>query len=168
MKILSWKKCIFAEEFQYYTIMPKIFEYFGFIFYFYSNEHEPIHVHVMHGARESIFDLIMMDGELAELHVRDKKGADPLPEKDKRTAEAFIRKYHKNIIDKWVKFFVMKQSIRGRAWQCNIMFGKTLHHQGRRQGQPYRLFDVQRQYCTDGGHRRVHPPTPASAIQQIP
>lgn len=37
--------------------MPKIFEYFGFIFYFYSNEHEPIHVHVMHGAKESIFDL---------------------------------------------------------------------------------------------------------------
>ncbi len=29
--------------------MPKIFEYFGFIFYFYSNEHEPIHVHVQHG-----------------------------------------------------------------------------------------------------------------------
>ena len=25
--------------------MPKIFEYFGFIFYFFSNEHEPIHVH---------------------------------------------------------------------------------------------------------------------------
>lgn len=36
----------------------------------------------------------------------------PLPERDKRTAEAFIRKYHKNIIDKWVKFFVLKQSIR--------------------------------------------------------
>jgi len=30
--------------------MPKIFEYFGFIFYFYSNEHEPIHIHVLHGA----------------------------------------------------------------------------------------------------------------------
>ncbi len=29
--------------------MPKIFEYFGFIFYFFSNEHEPIHVHVLHG-----------------------------------------------------------------------------------------------------------------------
>jgi hypothetical protein len=23
-------------------IMPKIYEYFGFIFYFYSNEHEPV------------------------------------------------------------------------------------------------------------------------------
>ena len=92
--------------------MPKIFEYFGFIFYFYSNEHEPIHVHVLHGSKESIFDLIMMNGELVEIQVREKKGVASLPEKDKRTAEAFIRKYHKNIIDKWVKFFVLKQSIR--------------------------------------------------------
>lgn len=40
---------------QYEYIMPKIFEYFGFIFYFYSNEHEPIHVHVIHGGKESIY-----------------------------------------------------------------------------------------------------------------
>lgn len=31
--------------------MPKIFEYFGFIFYFFSNEHEPIHVHVQHSGK---------------------------------------------------------------------------------------------------------------------
>ena len=92
--------------------MPKIFEYFGFIFYFYSNEHEPIHVHVIHGARESIFDLIMMTGALIDIHVREKKGADPLTEKDKRTAESFILKYHKNIIEKWIKFFVLKQMVR--------------------------------------------------------
>ena len=92
--------------------MPKIFEYFGFIFYFYSNEHEPIHVHVNHGGKESIFDLIMMDGELVEVRIREKKTAEPLPEKDKRTAVEFIRKYHRNIIDKWVKFFIMKQAIR--------------------------------------------------------
>ena len=92
--------------------MPKIFEYFGFIFYFYSNEHEPIHVHVIHGERESIFDLIMMDGDLLEVRVREKKGVEPLTEKDKRTAVEFIHKYYKNIIDKWVKFFVMKQAVR--------------------------------------------------------
>ena len=95
--------------------MPKIFEYFGFIFYFYSNEHEPIHVHVLHGGNESIFDLIMMDGELANINVRKKHGSEPLTDKDKRIAEAFIRKYYKNIIDKWVKFFVLKQSIRSTA-----------------------------------------------------
>jgi hypothetical protein len=92
--------------------MPKIFEYFGFIFYFYSNEHEPIHVHVLHGGKESVFELIMMNGELVDVRFREKKGVEPLPEKDKRIAEAFIRKYHKNIIEKWVKFFVLKQSVR--------------------------------------------------------
>lgn len=53
--------------------MPKIFEYFGFIFLFYSNEHEPIHV---------------------------------------STAEAFVKKYYKNIVDKWVNFFIYKKRIR--------------------------------------------------------
>ena len=100
---------------QKYSVMPKIFEYFGFIFYFYSNEHEPIHVHVIHGGRESIFDIIMMNGALAGISVREKKSAEPLTEKDKRTAEDFIRKYHKNIIEKWVKFFVLKQSVRSTS-----------------------------------------------------
>lgn len=100
--------------------MPKIFEYFGFIFYFYSNEHEPIHVHVKHGEHESVFELIMMNGELAEINIREKQGAIPLSAKDKRTAEMFIRKYSKNIIDKWVKFFVMKQQIRSTSIKNKI------------------------------------------------
>lgn len=92
--------------------MPKIYEYFGFIFYFYSNEHEPIHVHVKHGDRESIFELIMMNGELERINIRKKSSVDPLSSKDKKTVEAFIRKYKKNIINKWVRFFVMKQAVK--------------------------------------------------------
>ena len=92
--------------------MPKIYEYFGFIFYFYSNEHEPIHGHVKRGEQESIFELIMMNGVLENINVRERHGVMPLTTKDKRIAEAFIRKYSKNIIDKWVKFFVMKQQVR--------------------------------------------------------
>lgn len=92
--------------------MPKIFEYFGFIFYFFSNEHEPIHVHVQHGGNESVFELIMMDGQLSEIRIREKHGKSALSNKDKQTASAFIAKYHKNIIDKWVKFFVLKKAIR--------------------------------------------------------
>ncbi len=62
--------------------------------------------------RRELFYLIMMNGELLKVCFRTKHGAEPLQEKDKRIAEKFICKYHKNIIDKWVKFFVMKQSIR--------------------------------------------------------
>lgn len=92
--------------------MPKIFEYFGFIFYFYSNEHEPIHVHVIHNDCESVFDLIIENGELTEIRQRNSHGVDPLSSKDTKTATDFIRKYHKNIIDKWVKFFILKKVVR--------------------------------------------------------
>lgn len=54
--------------------MPKIFEYFGFVFFFYSNEHEPIHVHVTHKGCQSIFELIMDNGILVEIRVREKAG----------------------------------------------------------------------------------------------
>ncbi|MDE6336047.1 MAG: DUF4160 domain-containing protein [Muribaculaceae bacterium] len=100
--------------------MPKIFEYFGFIFYFYSNEHEPIHVHVQHGGKESIFELIMYDGKLIEIRMREKTGTQPLSEKEKRIAIEFIKKYHKNIIEKWVKFFVLKQAVRSTSIKTKI------------------------------------------------
>lgn len=92
--------------------MPKIYEYFGFIFYFYSNEHEPIHVHAIHGDKESVFDLIMQDGKVIKINIRKRKGIDMLVDKDINIAETFIRRYHKEIIEKWVTFFVMKQNVK--------------------------------------------------------
>ena len=62
--------------------MPKIFEYFGFIFLFYSNEHEPIHVHVMKDGHEAIFEITLENGELVEIHRRTSSKIPPLSEKD--------------------------------------------------------------------------------------
>ena len=62
----------------------KDFEYFGFVFFFYSNEHEPIHVHVTHKGCQSIFELIMDNGVLVEIRVREKAGEEPLSSKDQR------------------------------------------------------------------------------------
>ena len=92
--------------------MPKIFEYFGFIFLFYSNEHEPIHVHVMKDGYEAIFEIILENGELVEIRRRTSNKIPPLNEKDAATAEAFVKKYYKNIVDKWVNFFIYKKRIR--------------------------------------------------------
>lgn len=41
--------------------MPQIYQYFGFVFFFYSNEHTPIHIHVSHSGCHSIFEIIMLD-----------------------------------------------------------------------------------------------------------
>jgi len=37
--------------------MPKVFEKDGYRFFFYSNEHRPIRVHVRHGDGEAVFDV---------------------------------------------------------------------------------------------------------------
>ena len=92
--------------------MPKIFEYFGFIFLFYSNEHEPIHVHVMKEGHEAIFEIMLENGELAEVRRRTSNKIPPLSEKDAAIAEAFVKKYYKNIVEKWVNFFIYKKRIR--------------------------------------------------------
>ena len=35
--------------------MPQIFTKDGFRFFFYSNDHEPLHVHVQKGSGEAVF-----------------------------------------------------------------------------------------------------------------
>ena len=80
--------------------MPKIFEYFGLIFLFYSNEHEPIHVHVMKNGQETVFEILLQGGELSELRIRNSNKMPPLSDKDQAIAEAFVRKYYKNIVEK--------------------------------------------------------------------
>ncbi len=92
--------------------MPKIFEYFGFIFLFYSNEHEPIHVHVNKDGREATFEIIMEGGKLVELRRRSTSKMSSLGDKDAAIAEAFVRKYYKNIVEKWVNFFIYKKRVR--------------------------------------------------------
>ena len=111
--------------------MPKIFEYFGFIFLFYSNEHEPIHVHVMKEGHEAIFEIMLENGELAEVRRRTSNKIPPLSEKDAATAEAFVKKYYKNIVDKWVNFFIYKSYLNENKFKKfkiefgNIVWGKN-------------------------------------------
>lgn len=37
--------------------MPKVFEKNGYQFFFYSNAHRPIHVHVRHADGEAVFNV---------------------------------------------------------------------------------------------------------------
>ena len=92
--------------------MPKIYEYYGFIFFFISTEQEPIHVHVTKSGCQTVFELILMDGELVDIRTRGDAGYDPLSEKDIKSVEDFIRVYYKNIVDKWMNFFVFKKKVR--------------------------------------------------------
>jgi hypothetical protein len=47
--------------------MPKIFSYLGIMILFYSNEHEPIHVHGKYQGNESKAEIIIEAGKVKEV-----------------------------------------------------------------------------------------------------
>ena len=64
--------------------MPKIFEYLGILIYFYSNEHEPIHVHARKGENESKAEFIIVNGKIVEIRIRVVHGISPLNKNEMR------------------------------------------------------------------------------------
>jgi len=73
--------------------MPKILERDGYRFFFYSNEHRPIHVHVRYGDGEAVFE-IEQGVELREsqgLKVRELAKAEKLASEHR---ELIIQKWH--------------------------------------------------------------------------
>lgn len=76
--------------------MPKIFEKEGFRFFFYSNEHDPIHVHVRYGDGESVFII----GDIIELRESYGMGL-----KELSKARLLAEEHKTLIMDKWNEHF---------------------------------------------------------------
>jgi len=74
------------------TIMPTVFTQDGFRFFFYSNDHRPIHVHVRKGDGEAVF---VVEGTVA---LRESVG---LKVQELRRAEELAREHRSLIIRKW-------------------------------------------------------------------
>jgi len=50
--------------------MPKLYEYLGLIFFFYSNEHLPIHVHVSFAEFENKIELNLLFLKIDDLGIK--------------------------------------------------------------------------------------------------
>lgn len=72
--------------------MPKIFEEDGYAFFFYSNEHRPIHVHVRYGGGEAIFDVEQ------RVELRESQG---LKVRELAKAEKLAAHHRELIIESW-------------------------------------------------------------------
>jgi len=93
--------------------MPQIYRYLGLIFYFWSDDHLPVHVHVTDETRtkECIFDLVIENSVLVEIRVRtDTKP--PLKTEDTNKAKAFINTYYPQIIKKWFQYYVCGEPLK--------------------------------------------------------
>lgn len=72
--------------------MPTIFEIFGLRFFFFSNEHEPIHVHVVKGEDNA---KIAIEPTVSVVYNHGLKA------KDLKRAQMLAEEYKDDIIKKW-------------------------------------------------------------------
>ena len=76
--------------------MPTVFTKDGYRFFFYSNDHTPIHVHVKKGSGEAVF---IVEGEII---LRESVG---LKTKQLSKAEDLAESHRELITQKWHEYF---------------------------------------------------------------
>ena len=76
--------------------MPRIFERDGYRFFFYSNEHRPIHVHVRYGGGEAVFDVE---------HTVELRESQGLKVRELAKAEELANQHRDLIIERWNEHF---------------------------------------------------------------
>jgi hypothetical protein len=100
--------------------MPKLYEYFGVIVIFYANEHESVHVHGKCQGRECRAEILVVDGQVVEIQFRPERGKHPLTDTELRHFEELVRSKAREIVDKWIDFFVLKKSIKPEKITCKL------------------------------------------------
>ncbi|MEA9356602.1 DUF4160 domain-containing protein [Bacteriovorax sp. PP10] len=91
--------------------MPKLYEYMGLTIFFYSNEHEPIHVHARQGQTEGKIEIFVEFGNVTRVRYKEVSGKKPLSPKNK---EKFIRltsALADEIVQSWINYFVLHKKI---------------------------------------------------------
>lgn len=86
--------------------MPKLYEYLGILIYFYSNEHEPIHVHGKHARQESRAEVILANGRVVGVEISRVPGKRPLEGQKLKDFETLVRARADEIVERWINFFV--------------------------------------------------------------
>lgn len=89
--------------------MPKIYTYLGMTLFFFSNEHEPIHIHCKYQGKESKAEIHLHNGRVVKIVIKDRgKGLEP---KNRKNFEDFVKVYAGEIVEKWIDYFVKKKTI---------------------------------------------------------
>ena len=94
--------------------MPKLFEYFGLIILFYSNEHDPIHVHGKFQDKESKAEIEIINGKIVKISFKNVKGKKPLVKNKLNDFKTIVSAYSESIVKSWIDFFVLNKPVKSR------------------------------------------------------
>ncbi|MFC2131576.1 DUF4160 domain-containing protein [Bacteroidota bacterium] len=92
--------------------MPKLYEYLGIIIFFWSDEHEPIHVHGRYQGAEMKAEFLVEDAIITEIIFKNVIGKKRFDSVKRNDFEKFVKKYSQEIVNKWIDYFVWKKDIK--------------------------------------------------------
>jgi len=91
--------------------MPKLYEYFGLVVFFYANEHEPVHVHGRCQGREGRAELVIVAGVVTDIRFGQTAGRPSLTPAEQRRFEQVVKTRANDIVTSWIDYFVLNKSI---------------------------------------------------------
>jgi hypothetical protein len=95
--------------------MPKLFEYFGIVVFFYSNEHEPVHVHGRCRGRETRAELTIENGKVTAIKYTAVRGRRPLQRAQFADFRELVEHLATEILGKWIDYFVLHRPVQPRT-----------------------------------------------------
>lgn len=100
--------------------MPKLYEYLGIMIFFYSNEHEPVHVHGRYGQYESKIEIHLRDGKIQSINLLRVPGKKSLPSKQSKQFKKLVTIFAEEIVQSWINYFVYNKKIISKKIDGNI------------------------------------------------
>ena len=106
MRGLRWQEEI---KLSFEPKMPTLYEYFGIMVKFFSNEHWPIHVHAFYG--DEFACKVEFDVKKKTHCFRKVRGYKILPNAQMHDLKKLINTYQSDIIQSWINFVVLNKRI---------------------------------------------------------
>lgn len=89
--------------------MPKLYEYFGLVVFFYTNEHEPIHVHGEFQNGHAKAEIFLKEGKIVRIVFSNLSDKRPLPGNKMKDFRALVNAKAHDIVRRWIEYFVFKK-----------------------------------------------------------
>ena len=91
--------------------MSKLYEYLGISVFFYSNEHDTLHVHGRYQGRESKFEILIQNREIKGIRSKTVRGRKTLDRVQQQLLQEFVEAYPDQIVQSWIDYFVYNREI---------------------------------------------------------
>lgn len=89
--------------------MPKLYEYFGLVVFFYTNEHQPIHVHGEFQNGHARAEIFLREGRIVRIVFLNVSGKPPLPGNKMKDFRTLVKAKADDIVRRWIEYFVFKK-----------------------------------------------------------